>query len=152
MGRPYRSPSLTLTTEGLGWDHWRPQRLRNKWGWEIVSGFDKRPHVWFTRAPAFRIGAPTPDMIKGHRAGSGPWDRPRPSDVTCALDPRATATDRLEAESRPLCCRWFSDRDLVPAQRRALPRAFHAATPGGQSFLRRSAARNKVCSPRRSAW
>src|SRR5437879_821592 len=65
---------------------------------------------------------------------------------------RVTATDRLERTAHHPRCRWFSDRGLVPRQRRALPCAYRAAAPASRSFLRCSAARNKFCSPRRSAW
>src|ERR1700758_3294536 len=65
---------------------------------------------------------------------------------------RVTATDRLERTAHHPRCRWFSDRGLAPRQTRALPSADRAAAPASRSFLRCSAARNKFCSPRRSAW
>jgi hypothetical protein len=63
-----------------------------------------------------------------------------------------TATDRLERTAHHPRCRWFSDRGLAPRRTRALPSADRAAAPASRSFLRCSAARNKFCSPRRSAW
>src|SRR5438046_9789147 len=58
-------------------------------------------------------------------------------------------------ELRPVqnspCCPWPPDRDRVPAQRRGLPRAVHAAVPEDHSCLRRSAARYRFGYPRRFA-
>ncbi len=63
----------------------------------------------------------------------------------------ATATDPVVRTTHPRRCPWSSGRDLAPPQRRALPCAVRAAGPGAHSFLRCSAARNKFCSPHRSA-
>jgi hypothetical protein len=62
------------------------------------------------------------------------------------------AMDLHQVPNRLSCCPGLPDQDLVPAQRRALPYAFHAASPGANSFPRHNAARKRFCSPHRFAW
>src|SRR5882757_9031073 len=81
-----------------------------------------------------------------HESGCDPIRKSPP--YLCAT----ATTDPAEWITRDLGCPWSSDRDLAPLQRRALPRAVRGAGLARHSFLRRSAARNKFYSPRRSVW
>src|SRR6266581_2487333 len=62
------------------------------------------------------------------------------------------AMDLHQVPNRLSCCPGSPDQGLVPPQRRAPLYAFHAATPGANSFLRRSVARKRFCFRHRSAW
>jgi hypothetical protein len=62
------------------------------------------------------------------------------------------AMDLHQVPNRLSCCPGLPDQGLVPPQRRAPLSAFHAATPGANSFLRRSVARKRFCFPHRFAW
>jgi hypothetical protein len=67
----------------------------------------------------------------------------------CAYGPafrRVTAADPAQTQ-HPLYYPGFLGRDPAPPQKRTLGLAVRAAVPGDQSFLRRSAARCKFCSP-----
>ena len=63
----------------------------------------------------------------------------------------ATAAGPAERTTHHRRCHWFSDPDLVPPQKRALPCGGHAKAPASRSFLRCNVARNRFCSPGRSA-